>query len=240
MATQAGLSDSRKAALRSVLTHDEATVFDGALSAKKDRLSDALPTLEGKLPATTLDRLKLVDHVAELAGDKSDVATALLAKAPAAKSLGDIARATSLDDLTEICHSASPKPAKQPQDKATLAAATNESSPARIEARAVRKRLFALEPTAVAHRMLMDNEIVLPSHETHQGVAKFLSNQPQLNLGQSSALAALKNPVAFSGIPISSQAKVETAVKQLAAVHLLPTAPESIPELLKANVSSGF
>jgi hypothetical protein len=240
MTTQASLSDSRKATIRSVLTHEEATIFDGALEAKKDKLSDALPILEGKLPAKTLDRLKLAVHVAELARDKSDVATAILTKALDARTIGDIARAISLADLTEICHLASSPPAKQPQDKVALAASTNESSPAQIEAKALRKRLFALEPTAVAHRMLMDNEIVLPNHETQQGVAKFLSNLPQLNLGQSSVLAALKSTVAFSGIPVSSQAKVETAVKQLAAVHLLPTAPESIPKLMKANVSSGF
>jgi hypothetical protein len=234
------LTDSRKAVLSSVLTPEQTVVFNESLTSKNDMLSDALPALEGKLPAPTLERLRLADRVVDVAGDNQNVATALLARLPDASTLGDVARATSLAHLTDICQATNPQAAKQAPKKPSLRAAAIESSSARIEARAVRKRLFKLEPTAVVHRMLMDDEIEFPDSETKQGVDRFLSNQPQLNIGQSSVLSALKHPGAFSGIPTANHSKVEMAIKHLAAVHLLPTAPESVPLLLGANVTSAF
>jgi hypothetical protein len=120
MATTTGGAESRKAVLSSQVAPDQVDLLSKALEANNNNLTKALPSLQSTLPAKTLDRLKLADQVVDLAGNNHDVATYILAKSPNATTLGEVARATSLNDLTDMSHFVISQPGKGLQEKASL------------------------------------------------------------------------------------------------------------------------
>ena len=182
----------------------------------------------GQVPAEDLKRAELADHILRLTANDVDIATLLLAKVPAAKSIRDVVLGVGLEDLNSLT--------KASEDgKANSNKASGQS-----HGTVLRQTFFKVEPTAVIHRMVLDNEIESPDSATRDSLAKFFSNQPDFNIREKSVLAAIQHPEAFTGIPVEKQGNISSRLKALQTVQALSSRPEAIPILMKANIRSAF
>lgn len=233
MATSKPPPNPRIALFCRVVGKDDAAPISKELESNGGSLPDALSSLETKLPRKTLQRVALADRLATITDDDSNLVTSVLTCTPDATNLRDVILGISLHDLAEAHEAVSEEPGPS-------ALAAGKKPDTQVAARALRKKFFAAEPTAVVQRMVLDDEIDTADSKTRECVAKFLDNQPEFNMRQTSIHAALNHPKAFSGIPLGSQSLVKSTVERLAAVQQLSTTPDAIPVLLKANVTSAF
>jgi len=104
----------------------------------------------------------------------------------------------------------------------------------------LRRKLFALEPTAVLHRMVNDAEIPIADASVRAGVATFLNNQPDFNIRTTSIYTVLQKPEAFKDIADEHRASVIGQLKTLQRVQALSPVPEAVPVLMNANLTSAF
>lgn len=117
-----------------------------------------------------------------------------------------------------------------------------EGIPPNDFAEALYSKLFQAEPTAVLSNMLADPEHALVGkEEARSDVATFLSNlPPSFNIKTTSVYEAFQNEGAFEGINPERHEDVRTELKSLQRVAALSPAPEVVPVLIKANLTSAL
>ena len=241
---------NRAQILINVLGATRAATILKQLELSKGDLAAALTAAGGDVSPQDVQRAKLADKVASLTGHDVKVTSELMGHAGNASNLRDVILATGIDDLTAVfarntagkdsatatatITMPSPSPGKEQQQQQP-----KQQDP-RQQATSLRRRFFVEEPTAVLHRMVLDQEITVPSTDVRAGVAQFFNNLPKYNIRRTSILAALNQPSAFDGIPVEKQPEVATTLKRLQIVQALSARPEDIPILQKANLASAF
>jgi hypothetical protein len=88
--------------------------------------------------------------------------------------------------------------------------------------------------------MAEDAEIPIGDLSVRAGVTKFLSNQPDFNIRTTSIYTALKHPESFKDIADEHRGAVVDHLKILQRVQAISPAPEAVPALMKANLTSAF
>ena len=234
-ATSAALPPSQQIrinALNAILStneHKEA-VKTAFLTAKGDWTA-ALASLKDTLPEPSLKKIGLANSLAALSDDNVPVVKAILAAEPDLMSLRDLALRFNVERLTALVD-----PKAIPE---TTSGATAEEKQKKF-AVALRQKLFSAEPTAVLHRMVEDAEIPVANGDVRAGITKFFSNQPDFNIRTTSIYTALKHPEAFKDIADDQRAAVVDHLKTMQRVQAISPVPESIPALMKANLTSAF
>jgi hypothetical protein len=128
-------------------------------------------------------------------------------------------------------------------DPASVPAATPGTTPEEKKqnfATSLQRKLFAAQPSAVLQRMVQNAEIPIADSNVRAGVATFLSSHPDFQIGTTSVYTALKSPDALKDVPEQHRTGVVDQLKTLQRVQALSPAPEAIPLLLKANLTSAF
>ena len=184
--------------LSGVLSEKDAAKIIAQVDCDHGDFPTAVSKLDGKLPQNVLQTATLVYSLSGVFGDEPDLIAGVMEKVPAAKSLRDVALGLSLEDLTSLV-----RPTGSPA--VSLAVSTPSTSSTEKEmtsqdlrlqdAHAVRTNLFKAQPTAVIHRMVIDNEINITTTGLRDGVVQFLQNQPdEFNIRKTSILVAMKHP----------------------------------------------
>lgn len=222
---------ARTKALLAVLPvreHQEAVVQE--VHAANGDFSAALTGLQNKLPAESLKQLSLAHSLAVWSDDHVPVVTAL-AKDPDVQNLRDVALRFNVEKLAAVV---------DPKVVPESTAGATEDEKARNFAVGLQRKLFVAEPTAVLQRMVHEAEIPIADANVRGGVASFLGNQPDFNIGTTSIHAALKHPEAFKDIAEEHRPAVVEHLKTLQRVHAISPVPEAVPALMKANLTSAF
>src|SRR5262249_26113750 len=153
---------------------------------------DAAASLaQAGVPEQTVAKFGSANTLAAVAGDDPDVVQAVAGKFDHIPSVKEIALSFSLADWARAL------PGKD--DAAKLQAGT-----------ALRRALFALEPTAVVRRMAQDRELALgdrqaggktiPGAALQAGIAQLLTNLPDFDLRTSNLTEAVHATGALQGI----------------------------------------
>jgi hypothetical protein len=121
----------------------------------------------------------------------------------------------------------------------TITAETDEEKKQKF-AVALRHNLFRVEPTAVLHKMIEDEEVPIADTNVRAGVVNFLANQPDFNIRTTSVYAALRNEAAFTNIAEEQREEVVNQLKILQRVQAISPIPEVVPKLIDANLISAF
>ena len=221
---------SRFRLLSGLLGHPLADELDAADPAADPAAE--LARLRARLPEADRARFDLAHAVAEAADDHLPLVRAVLA-APGVTTLRDVALKFNVDELAKL---ADPKelPAIHGVDGADTEAGRQGFGVA------VRRKLFAAEPTAVLHRMVQDAEVPIADPAVRAGVTTFLANRPDFSLRTTSVLTALKAPDALEGIPDEHRPAVVHQLKALQRVQAISPVPEAVPALMKAGLTSAF
>jgi hypothetical protein len=180
--------EARISALSAVLTrNDDKKVVKDELKAVNGDFNAALEKLKHKVSETSLQKVVLAHALAEWSDDNLPLVKAL-ATQPEVSSLRDLALKFNIESLRAVVD-----PQVVP---ANIAGATPEEK-ARNFAVTLRQRLFAIEPTAVLHRMVEDAEVPIADGTLRSGVSSFLTNQPDFNIRTTSVYTALRQPDAI-------------------------------------------
>ena len=222
--------EARVKSLNAVLTEKHGQAVGKALRAAKGDISVALTKLKGKLPEAALKKVALANELAVLSDDHVSLVKALSGQADITN-LRDVALQFNVLMLTALVD-----PYALPADAAGVSAEEKKTN----FAVALRNKLFAAEPTAVLHRMVLDAEVPIADVNERKGVASFLTNQPEFNFRATSIYTALKAPDALKGIADEHRAGVVEQLKTLQRVQAISPVPAAVPVLMKANLTSAF
>jgi len=184
--------------LSGVLGDKDAATIIAQVDSDHGDFPTAVSKLDGKLPQGVLQTAILVHSLSGVFGDKPAVIAGVLEKVPAAKCLRDVALGLSLDDLKSLVRplgSPSVKVAVSTPSTASTGKETTTQDVQLQDAYAIRTKLFKVQPTAVIHRMVIDNEVKITTTGLREGVIQFFQNQPgEFNIRKTSVLVALKHP----------------------------------------------
>ncbi|MGK7892534.1 MAG: neuraminidase-like domain-containing protein, partial [Xenococcus sp. (in: cyanobacteria)] len=222
--------ENRINVLNIVLTTEEQQVVDTALQDANGNLSDTLSRLEGEgQPPELLERVTLAYELADLSEDNAPIVSAI-AERPEINNLRDVALNFNVARLAEIV-----VPQNIPD---TITAETDEEKQLKF-AVTLRHNLFRVEPTAVLHRMIEDEEVPIADTNVRAGVVKFLANQPpEFNIRTTSIYTALKKEGAFQDIADENREEVVKELKILQLSQAISPTPEAVPVLKNAKLTS--
>jgi hypothetical protein len=198
-----------------------------ALTAAEGNLATALPSLHEHLAPASLQKLELVNALADWSGDHLPLVNALAGH----ESVRDLALNLNAAKLNELL-----LPENLPPDAIGATLADKQAN----FARSLSNQLFVAQPSAVLQRLLQDKELPLPGDAPHSAVASFLNNQPDFNIRTTSIYTALAAPDAFKGIASEEVASVTTHLKTLQRVQALTNEVHAIAPLLAANHTSAL
>lgn len=220
--------ETRIKTLNVVLTDTaEQTRVEKALKDAGGEWSIALAELKKTdLPAASIKKLEFAHTLADLSDDNESVVKALSGD-PKVANLRDVALRFNVEGLTKLVDP-------------TAWVGTTAHNKAKASAIGLRHKLFAVEPTAVMHRMVQDSEIPIADSNVRTGITGFLDNQPEFNIRTTSIYTALKDPKAFKDIAEEQRTGVVENLKTLQRVQAITPVPEAVPVLMKANLTSAF
>ncbi|MFF0284089.1 neuraminidase-like domain-containing protein [Rhodococcus aetherivorans] len=206
-------------------------IVEKALRESAGDWAQALPALQKRLPELAITKLKLANDIAEWSDDHVPIVEALT-KNPKITSLRDVATRYGVTQLTALVKAHGQYPEEHE------AGATE----ARAQQTAIhlRRGLYAFEPTAVLHRMVIDDEVPIGDATVRSGVAAFLDNQPDFDMRTTSLYAAFDRPQAFEGVAEEVKPAVVDNLKVLQRVQAISPVPEAVPVLMSAQLTSGF
>ena len=213
-----------------LLDKHERQAVDEALRAAKGDMAAAMASLNGKLPAAALQRVKFAHSLADWSDDHAPIVKALSGQADIT-TLRDVALHFNTDKLAVLVDTHA-----LPPD----AVGTTADEKKKNFAIGLQNKLFAAEPTAVLQRMVQDAEVPIEDKNQRMGVASFLSNLPAFNIRTTSVYTALKQPDAFQGIAEEHRAGVVEQLKTLQRVQAISPVPNAVTVLMKANLTSAF
>jgi hypothetical protein len=225
------MSPRESGPLKTVLTNrDEEKKVDKELKDAKGDWGVAREKLKAELPEESLKKVELANALADWSGDHISIVKAL-AETPELTNLRDVALHFDVAKLAGLVN---------PQEvPASIAGETDDEKKTNF-AVSLHHKLFAAETSAVLQRMVRDAEVPITDAGLRAGVATFLANQPEFNIRRTSIYTALKYPEAFKDIAPEQQAGVTQQLKTLQRVQALTSAPEAIPVLMKANMTTAF
>ncbi len=221
--------ENRINVLNTVLTTEEQPVVDSALREANGDLSVALSSL-GEQPLELLGKVTLAYELADISEDNASIVRAI-AEDPEINNLRDMALKFNVARLSAIVD-----PQNIPD---TITAETDEEKPEKF-ARVIQHNLFRVEPTAVLHRMVEDEEVPIADTNVRAGVVNFLANQPDFNIRTTSVYTALRNESAFTNIAEEQREEVVKQLKTLQRLQAISPIPEAVPKLMNANLISAF
>ena len=219
--------------LHAVLTDEtQQRTVDTALSDAKGDWSAARESLKEiiTMSSDSLEKLDLANTLADWSDDNVPVVKALT-EHPDVSTLRDVALHFNVEKLAAVV---------ELQDVPETITGTTDDEKKTNLAIALRRKLFASEPTAVLRRMVDDAEVPIADANVRAGVATFLANQPEFNIRATSVYTALRNPEALKDIPVENRAGVAEQLKNLQRVQAFSPTPEAVPVLMKANLTSAF
>ena len=190
----------------------------------------ALGKLRGELSEESLKKVELANSLADWSGDNVSVVKAL-AERPELGSLRDVALHFDVDKLTDLVN---------PKEVPAYIAGDSEDEKRRSFAVSLQHKLFADEPSAVLQRMVQAAELPIVDAALRTGVTTFLANQPEFNIRRTSIYKALQHPEAFKDIAPEQRTGVIQQLKTLQCVQALTSAPEALPVLMTANMTTAF
>ncbi|ERF70274.1 hypothetical protein EPUS_09217 [Endocarpon pusillum Z07020] len=103
----------------------------------------------------------------------------------------------------------------------------------------LRRNLFAAEPTAVVHRMILDNETSLPN-ETNQHICDILDENPSFNIRSEPVSEILASSKVFKSLADEQKPAVESDFKTLQRVQTMAPVPDAIPTMLNNNLTTSL
>ncbi len=231
MRSQRSYIETRISTLEAVLAGDAHwTLIAAELRAADGDVAVALAVLAEKLPAAALERVSFVHALAEWSGDD----------APLVKRVANVHGIYSMRDVASQYDAGKLAEQVDPKTVPAETAGTSDDEKTRSRATQLQSGLFTSQPSAVLGRMVTSQEIPITDVNVRTGVARFLANLPDFNIRTTSIYTALRNPHALDGIPVEQQAAVIEQVKILQCVQALTNAPEAVPLLIKANLTSAF
>ncbi|MBF2050571.1 MAG: hypothetical protein IGS54_24945 [Elainella sp. C42_A2020_010] len=178
----------------------------------------------------TIEQLTFTHHVAELLEDQENL-TAAFVHDDRIHSLRDIARNYRKENLKTLIRTTG---IPEGQD--------GEDADERLERFATRisDRLFRMEPTAVIHRMVQDEEIAADDQNIRHGLLAFFEHQPHLDLRKTSVLQVFQNPDSLQPVPEAHREQVVDRLKKLQRLSAVSPRAEALPTLLKTNLTSAY
>lgn len=185
---------------------------------------------ERGLSEESLKKLELANSLADWAGDHVSIVKAL-AETPDVTGLRDVALNFRVEALAERVN---------PKEVPAFIDGDTEDEKKKNFAVSLHHKLFAAETSAVLQRMVQAAELPIVDAALRTGVATFLANQPEFNIRRTSVYQALRHPEAFKDIADEQRAGVTQQLKTLQRVQALTSAPEAIPVLMKANMTTAF
>ncbi|MCA1990905.1 MAG: Tc toxin subunit A, partial [Coleofasciculus sp. S288] len=198
---------------------------EGEFSKFKARLEES-----EEFNAETIQRLTFNHEVAELLEDRENwVAT--FAQNNHIHNLRDLALNYRKQDFKSLIRTAGIPKATEAEDE--------EECLERCAAR-VSDRLFRMEPTAVIHRMVRDEEISADDQNIRHGLLSFFNNQPNLDFRKTSVLQVLQNPDSLKQVPEAHREQVVDRLKKLQRLSALSPRAEAMPTLMKTNLTSAY
>lgn len=221
----------RVTTLKTILSNaEEKKKVDKELKDAKGDWGVALGKLRDGLSEESIKKVELANALADWSGDNVSIVKGL-AEAPEVGSLRDVALHFNAEKLAGLVN---------PKEVPEAIAGETEEQTKRNFAVSLQRKLFAAETSAVLQRMVRDAEVPIAEAELRAGVAKFLANQPDFDIRRTSIYKALKHPEAFKDIASEQRAGVTHQLKTLQRVQALTSAPEAIPVLMKANMTTAF
>jgi hypothetical protein len=231
MTSQSFNLENRINSLKAVLANTvEQEAISTELQATNGDFAAAVENLQARLPENSFNKVVLAHSLADWSNDNMSMVTALTAHRRV-NNLRDVARYFNVEKLAELID-AQAIPENFTGD--------NDNEKKKNFAVDLRQKLFAVEPTAVLMRMVIDAEVPIADVEVRKGVANFFNNQPDFNIRTTSVYTALKHPEAFRNIAENQRADVVEELKTLQRVQSLSPIPEAIPKLIDANLTSAF
>src|SRR5882672_830826 len=209
---------------------DQQKLVDGELKKFNGDWAAALPVLQSKLTPAAFQKVAFAQTLVEWSDDNLSLVKAI-ASTPNMTDLRDVALNFNAEKL--VIH-------VDPRAVPETVAGNANGEKAKNFAVALQRKLFELEPTAVLSRMVKDAEIPIADASVRTGVTTFLNNQPDFNIRATSIYTALQKPDAFKDIADEHRAGVIEQLKTLQRVQALSPAPEAVPVLMKANLTSAF
>jgi hypothetical protein len=201
-----------------------------ALTEAEGDVNAAVENLRDELPESSWKKVDLARSLEDWSGLNIPVLKALV-KDTKVDSLRDIALNYDVEKLVKIVNSTH-LPADIPGD-------TPEERSHNFATK-LNDKLFAIETTAVIHRMLKNEELPIANETLKNNVVSFLENQPEFNIRTTSIYTALNKNDAFKGIAEEHRPATVEQLKTLQRVQSLSPVSNAIPGLIKANLTSAF
>jgi len=201
------------------------TETDGEFNPFKARLeeSEAFDT-------ETIQRLTFNHEISELLEDRENWVAAF-AQNNRIHNLRDLALNYRKQDFKSLIRTAGiPKDAEEKSEEECL-----EQCAIRVS-----DRLFRMEPTAVIHRMVRDQELAADDQNIRHGLLSFFNNQPNLDLRKTSVLQVLQNPDCLKQVPEAHREQVVDRLKKLQRLSAFSPRAEALPTLMKTNLTSAY
>lgn len=104
----------------------------------------------------------------------------------------------------------------------------------------VKDRLFRMEPAAVLHRMVRDDELTVDDQNVRHGLLAFFNRRPDIDFRKTSVLRVLQDPDSLKEVPEAHQGKVVTHLKSLQRLSAVSPKAEAVPVLMKAGLTSAY
>lgn len=222
---------------------------------------DSHSAIINSAPVELVNHITLTNSVAELSNSHPAI-TKTLAADPDILSVYDIARKYDNKKLADVvlageASKASPLPTEKdstaPSDPEGATPTAPEIPPAAV---AFQQMLFHHEPSAVVARMVQGNEIPVhapkaitgssavtgtpDANAVKDGVVRFFDNNPSFNIRLQSVATALSDPDSLNGVPAEHHEEVVKNLHTLQRTQALTPAPEAIPGLTRAGMTSAF
>lgn len=224
-------SEQRISVLNVVLkSKTEQNHLASALQDTNGNWSAARTQLAEKFAPAVLTKLDFAHSLGEWSGDNLQLVQSLTAQKQMT-SLRDVALHFNLDKLVSLVD-----PKTVP---ATIAGAT-PAEKQRNFAVDLHNRLFTLETSAVLERMASAKELPIENADVRSNVARVLGNVGDLNIRTASVYTMLDHPNAFRGVPEDVRGEVVGQLKVLQRVQALSPAPEVVPAMMKAGLTSAL
>jgi Tc toxin complex TcA C-terminal TcB-binding domain/Neuraminidase-like domain len=178
--------------------------------------------------APVAEELRITFELAAISNDDAGFVAQARSQRPSATSLRAFAIQSGKKDIAGML--ARPENAATRSDKPTAQ---------KLDATAVRRKLFMLEPTGVVMRMVKDGEIDI-AQEVRTHIYDLLEEQPNFNLGASPITRLLAESSLFKQLPPDAQDAVGSDLKMLQRARALTPVPEGINPLIKKNLTSAL
>lgn len=222
----------KKTAITAALSKDILNKIKPIFEKETEELHTLVERLPGDMPSEDVKKVRFAVDLAAWADDNESLVKNIASGAAELKvaSLRDMARKFSVSDLAKHIETAMPEAVSGEtiEEKKTNYAIT------------LHRKFYAAEPAAVLSRMAENNELPGMDNGLGTAVSKFLDNQPEFNIRKTSILTALAKEDAFKGIDDDKREKVADQLKKLQRVQAFSAVPETVPHLLKHNLTDSL